>query len=144
MTKYIEGSAIDYMLEDTNNRVLLHCVNAQGKMNSGIAKEVRNRIAGTYENYLKSGYKLGTVSYGGGFIVANMVAQKHYGYDGARYVDYGALVKCLLEVVKFEPIPEFVIPYNMCSDRAGGDFKIVMELCEAILGKDNITVVKLK
>lgn len=140
----ITGNAIDYVLENPTKRILLHVCNAQGVMGSGIAREVKERIPSAYRRYIDSGYDLGGVSFSDGTSVANMVAQKNYGYDGKRYLDYGMLAKCLYQVHSLvNPYnKEYVIPYNMGSDRAGGDWGIVLELCKGILDEDNITIVK--
>lgn len=144
MVKVIEGNAIDYVLEDPDNRILLQCNNAQGKYASGLAKEVRQRIPEAYKAYMDSGYKLGTVSYDPDTLVANMVAQEFYGYDGKRYVDYDMLEKCLLEVRDtFKSSVEYVVPYHLCCNLAGGDWEVVLHKLRKILSDYNLTIVRL-
>jgi hypothetical protein len=144
--KQIKGNAITYVLEDPDGRILLHCVNCQRTMGSGIAKEVKERVPDAYEAYMEYqiGEHLGEISYNDDWTVANLGAQEYYGYDGKRYVDYGMLAKCLADVresVHYTGI-EYVIPYKMCSDRGGGDWQIVLELCKGLLGEENITIVE--
>ena len=148
MSGVIIGNAIDYALAKSN-RVLLHCVNAQGKYASGIAKEIRQRIPEAYEAYMDY-HELGDVSYTRDNKVINLCAQEFYGNDGKKYVSYKALQSCL-ECIKFwlyravdnSTPKEFVVPYGMCAGLAGGDFEAVQVIVELVLGRDNVTYVKL-
>ena len=145
---YIKGNAVDALLEGKVN-LLLHCCNAQGKMGSGIAKEIRERIPQAYDAYLKSNLKLGTNSYGwldSDRVVANMVAQEFYGYDGKRYVDYGHLANCLRHINTLNPMPKIpiAIPYKMACDRAGGDWDTVLELITSLMHDYSIFVYHLE
>lgn len=144
--KQIKGNTISYLLEPPEDRILLHSVNCQRTMGSGVAKEVRDRIPDAYEAYMeyKVGEHLGKISYDSDWTVVNLGAQEYYGYDGKRYVDYGKLAKCLAEVRKsihYTGI-EYVIPYKMCSERGGADWEVVLELCKGLLGEENITIVE--
>lgn len=130
---------------------MLHVSNSQRVMRSGVAKEVRERIPKAYEAYMDSQGKgvTGVISYGD--YVFNMTAQRCYGYDSKRYLDYGALAECLFKVREqlkhlktFRKVYKIGIPYKMGSDRAGGDWDTVLELVMGILGKDfQIVVYKL-
>src|SRR5690554_827367 len=122
MIKYVEGNAIDYVLDQPKDqrldRILLHCCNAQGAYAAGIAKEIRKRVPLAYENYKSSGHKLGTISFDIDCHVVNMVAQERYGYQkGMRYISYKALIECLDKIRDVWGEMEYVIPYKMGSDR---------------------------
>jgi hypothetical protein len=143
MKKVIKGDAIEYVLglPDKSNAILLHCVNAQGVFNAGIAKQIRARIPSAYEAYMQSGFKLGTVSYSKCQIVANMCAQEFYGRDGKRYVDYDMLFKCLINVKLLPSKSRYIIPYKMCCGLAGGNWEEVKDTCNGVLGSEFITYV---
>lgn len=140
-TKYLENTdAITYMLED-GNRVLLHVVNCQGVMGSGIAAQIKERVPQAFDIYRKE-YKrgalmLGDVIFRGG--VASLIAQEQYG-RGKRQLNYGALSTTLHHVMMWDST-EFVVPYLMGCDRAGGDWEVVLEMLEWYL--PNLTVCKL-
>lgn len=138
--KQIKGNAVDYVLAK-DDRVLLHVCNNKGVMGSGIAKEIRERIPEAFHVYRNSSLELGTVSSCGKVI--NMVAQDGYG-EGIRHLNYGALARCLLIASIRKSRVEFVVPYKMGADRAGGDWEIVKELLNFfILDKYNLTIVEL-
>lgn len=144
MIKTIEGNAIDYVLENPTKRLLLHCVNSRGKFASGIAGEIRRRIPSAYENYMGD-YRLGSVTYCIDDMVVNMCAQKDYGYDGKRYVDYDVLESCLTQVEEdwHSCEFEFVFPYKVCCGLAGGDWGRVKGIIERVLIDEKVTYVKL-
>ncbi len=107
---------------------ICHQVNCQGKMNSGIAKSIREKWPAVYNNYiikcetadeeairLYGGYEmapsgsdmlLGDIQiidladneYDTYQYVINMFAQQYYGYDGKRYTSYDAFWSCLNKI----------------------------------------------
>lgn len=146
-----KGNAVDALINGEVD-VLLHCCNAKGVMGSGIALEIKNRIPHAYEVYKKN-HKLGNTTVGEyqrpdgthGYVM-NMVAQERYSSAKARYVHYGMLAKCLgyVEMISYCVTKKIGVPYKLASDRAGGDWHIVLELIEGILGdKFDITVYEL-
>lgn len=119
--------------------VILHVCNDRGVMGSGVALTVKTEIPEAYKAYRNSSHKLGTVSFGGR--VVNMVAQHNYGYDGLKYLNYGALAECLIGIqdllIDLESIEGIEklrvgIPYKMGAHRAGGDWGIISEMIEFI------------
>jgi len=121
--------------------VILHVCNDRGVMGSGVALTVKTEIPEAYEAYRKSGHRLGTTTFAGR--VVNMVAQHNYGYDGLRYLNYGALAECLIDIqdilIDLESIEgieklKIGVPYKMGAHRAGGDWKIISEMIEFIFG----------
>ena len=97
--KEIKGNILD-----TPVSVIVHGCNAQGKMNSGVAKLIRQKYPKTYEEYMNHynmyGLKLGEiipVQCEQKWIV-NAITQKYYGNGGKRYVDYTAIRSCLKRV----------------------------------------------
>jgi len=138
--KQIKGNAVDYVLEK-DERILLHVCNNKGVMGSGIAKEIRERIPEAFYAYRKSYSELGTVTSCGKVI--NMVAQDGYG-KGIRHLNYGALARCLLIASMQKSRVEFVVPYKMGADRAGGDWEIVKEMLDFFIAdRYDLTIVEL-
>ena len=149
---YRTGNVVDALLNDEVG-FIAHCCNAQGVMGSGIAKEIKERIPEAYSAYRKhyemlqergtSKHFLGSCVEGGR--VLNLIGQEYYGKDKKRYVNYGALASALshcFHVIQFDvdgenliypPDVTVGIPFNMASDRAGGDWNIVLELIEHCL-----------
>ena len=76
----------------SNADILCHQVNCMGRMGSGIAKTVREKFPNVYEAYMMLSHAdgvtpddlLGTVQFVkcGTQIIANLFAQRNYGYDG--------------------------------------------------------------
>lgn len=145
---YKTGNVVDALL---NGEVdfIAHCCNAQGVMGSGVAKEIKERIPEAYTEYI-SQYNsyvqrgnlpkfLGSLNTSGN--VLNLIAQEYYGYDKKRYVNYGALASSLAMVVScIEQVSDYYsdqitigIPFKMASDRAGGDWDIVLELLDFLV-----------
>lgn len=134
---------IDGDLFNTTAPFLCHQVNCQGKMGSGVAKQVRAKYPAAYRQYMclcndKSPSELlghAQFVYGTDKIVINMFAQNRYGYDGHRYTDYSAFASCLHEIVKkVVPGETIAMPYNIGCGLAGGDWNTVYSLIEKILG----------
>lgn len=137
---------------DSGADIILHQVNCQGVMGSGIAKQVRDRYPDVYTSYKDicnaihdPSILLGAAQFiriDNGTYIVNLFAQNKYGYDGKRYTDYPALESCLnkVRVHTFPDNEVIAIPYLMGCDRGGGDWKIVSEMIEKILGDRNILI----
>lgn len=131
--------------------IILHQVNCQGVMGSGIAKQVKEQYPKVYEEYKKICNKnnphslLGLAQsvvtykdYGTTFRgIFNLFAQENYGYDGKCYTNYDALHSCLdfvnNYVVKGTTI---AIPYLMGCARGGGDWNVVYQMIEETFDED--------
>lgn len=127
---------------------IIHGCNAQGRMGSGFAKELRTRFPDAYDEYIVEYEKgnnhlnLGTVVYHAAetdLIIANAVTQEFYGRDGAKYVSYDAIdsvfaelnntAKVLKEVSGKEAI-HFHFP-KIGSDLGGGDWNVIAQIIES-------------
>ena len=151
MIKIIDGN-----LFDTKADIILHQVNAQGKFNSGVAYQVRQRYPHVYRSYLKDyidgKLKLGYVNFTtakDGLVIANMCAQNNYGYDGKQYTDYYALQECLNRVLAYcmtayDIKPTIALPWRMSCDRGGGNWDIVQQMIEETFKDFNVEVWRLK
>lgn len=141
--KHLKCNAVDYVL-DNSNCILIHVCNDVGHMNSGIAKEVRERIPEAFNSYSElfknNTNPIGVISYKNN--VVNMVCQhKYYGCDGVyehkKFINYGALSDCLSQVAlicESNNINTVCLPYKMGANRAGGDWYVVLELVQYYLG----------
>lgn len=132
-TSHVKGNALDWAEKD--GYCMLHVCNAQGKMGSGIAKQVKERFPSAFKRY--EGYHpLGSITWSDDRKIVNLVAQEFYGYDNKRYLNYGALAECLSSFInnsEFHKHPCVVVPFKMGSDRAGGDWEIVLEMVEYLI-----------
>lgn len=151
MIKVVKGNVVDAVLKG-DCHFMLHITNGQQVMNSGVAKEVRQRISSAYTNYMSKPKNQPSISFSDCMKVVNLTAQQYYGYDGKRYLKYDWLVECLLELKDFEfelqghfeeSKLKIAIPYKMGSDRAGGDWEVVCEILEGFLGHYEIIAYKL-
>ena len=133
-------------LLDITHGILCHQVNCVGIMGHGIANQIGNKWPAIREQYREYGGKLGEVYFhqvAPGLIVANLFGQNGIAH-GKRKTHYGALAQCLVTVQKRAwdlQLPVY-FPWKMSSDLAGGDWVIVSELIDFLIG--NPTIVKLQ
>lgn len=131
---------------DSGADVIVHQVNCQGVMGSGIAFQVKERFPEVYKEY-----KLRCDSYPNSMknellgqcllvhtntnqIIANLFAQLHYGRKGI-YTDYLKFEECLRnlknELERFEnKIWKVAFPYKIGSARGGGNWERIKGLIE--------------
>lgn len=108
------------MFSNTLNKdcVIIHGCNAQGAMNSGVAKIVRDLYPHAYLAYKQAhrrhGLKVGQVVVSpqmlGGPIIANAITQEFYGRDGKQYASYDGIIVALQQIVKQFPDKEIHLP----------------------------------
>ena len=122
--------------------VICHQVNCRGVMGAGVAKQVRLRYPGVYEEYARlcaaadpRSSLLGTaqrVGVSGGRIGAvwNLFGQDRYG-SGGPHTSYGALRKCFREVASAEPCGSAVaMPWGIGCGLGGGDWETVCRMLD--------------
>lgn len=100
--KHVKGNVLDNVLQG----VIVHQVNCQGVMGSGIAKEIRERWPFVFQHYRakwEDSWGHGTdqgasllgqvqwVAVGQDLWVVNLFGQQFYGRDARRYTSYDAL-----------------------------------------------------
>ncbi len=137
MIEYKNGD----LLHNVKSGVVMHCVNSHGVMGSGFAKQLKQLYPKAFDSYkeaIDDGVGLGQVDYCliGDLYIANCIAQKNYGRDGKRYVNYVALAKCLDQV--FSDVRElniklknhsYAVHFPMIgAGLAGGDWTIIEQL----------------
>jgi Predicted phosphatase homologous to the C-terminal domain of histone macroH2A1 len=120
--------------------IIVHGCNAQGRMGSGFAKELRERYPAAYEEYKKvhetEGLKLGSTVYylaNQNLLIANAITQEFYGYDGEKYVSYDAI-----DTV-FKDMNDFIAETGRCTnlhfpkigaDLGGGCWDVISEIID--------------
>lgn len=151
MMHYVNGNLLD-----TNCQYICHQVNCQGKMNSGVAKAIREKWPIVYTNYIAK-FKdiqpehfklfLGTIQfvplYNDYYLdkerkqVINMFAQDNYGYDGRRYTSYDAFWSCLNYIATTVPKgSSLAFPYKVGCVRGGANWTIIETMIKEVLEKD--------
>lgn len=122
---------------------ICHQVNCQGKMNSGVAKAIRERWPKVYDFYLRENIGK-SLEHMFGHIqevpvnetqsVINMFAQNYYGYDGRRYTSYDAFWTCLGEIHARVPKGKTIaFPRYIGCVRGGAKWNIIYTMiCEAL------------
>jgi len=148
----VSGDLLD-ALDNRDVDVIGHIVNCQGVMGSGIAKSIKQRYPSVYEIYfntcLKSEDKSNLLGLAEGCYIAkqkwvyNLHAQLDYG-TYKRQLNYGAIAECLIRMA-YEADPRCYIgfPFKMGSDRAGGDWTIVLEMIEFYFKDHSVKIYKL-
>lgn len=138
-------------------------VNCMGKMNSGIAKQIREKWPIVYQNYMAkcnfshpSGYirpelLLGDIQIVGLWenfyetdfhqSVINMFAQQHYGYDKRRYTSYDAFWNCL-NLIKQSVTTDKKIgfPYNIGCGLGGANWNVILTMIDTVLADYTVEI----
>ena len=126
--------------------VILHQVNCQGVMGSGVARQVKDKYPHVFRYYKMVcnsaetkkrllGTALMVEIEDGNHYIGNLFAQENFGYDGKCYTDYEALKESLrrsISTVDLNHKPIIAIPYLMGCHRGGGDWNIVYKMIEEI------------
>lgn len=147
---------IDGDLFDTNAKFICHQVNCQGRMGSGVAKQIRAKYPKAYSLYmhrcahnrkemLPTHMLLGVAQFvpnDDGITIVNMYSQDKYGYDGHLYTDYDSFRKCLHQIRNVVPPGEpIAMPYKIGCGLGGGDWNTILQIIEDEL--HNHTIVEL-
>ena len=138
-------NVIDGDLLESNADIICHQVNCQGKMNSGIAKQIREKYPEVFNRYadlcstflFNKSELLGhcqVVDMPNGKAVANLFAQLEYGYDGKQYTNLDALKNAMTKLKDLYCSTSTVIafPYGIGSVRGGAKFEDVYEIIENV------------
>ena len=162
--KHVKGNIFD-----SDADAILHQVNCQGVMGSGVAKQVRERFPTVFQYYkslceydkqvmadrgLTKSTLLGRIQVVhkedytvrvkdkdvSPQVIVNLFAQDKYGYDGSCYTDYDALRMCLDQVNKKFSGKKVAIPYLMACHRGGGDWSVVSKMIEETLVDCDVTL----
>jgi len=148
--KNINGNLLDSKAE-----YILHQVNCQGVMGSGVAKAIKDKWPIVFEKY-KGIVDLADSADGESLLgrvlpvkvsdtqtVMNLFAQDNFGYDGERYTSYDAIDRCLLRIAercKEMMVKSIALPWHMSSDRGGANWNIIMEMIKQHFRDLDITI----
>lgn len=158
MSVYFEiGNLLDAPVD-----YICHQVNCQGRMGSGIAKQIKERWPVVYEEYQKAfNNRTKEISdiFGGPTdpliagetllghsqqikvndtqTVINMFAQQYYGYDGKRYTSYDAFWACLGGIRNSVPKGSKIgFPAKIGCGLGGANWEVIFRMIEQVLGED--------
>lgn len=137
---------------------ICHQVNCRGKMNSGVAKSIREKWPTVYNNYMikyndviaaadHPSNMLGDIQIVALFdnfytadnkqYVINMFAQDGYGYDGRRYTSYDAFWLCLGQICSIVPKGSSIaFPGFIGCVRGGANWDVIYEMINQVLAED--------
>lgn len=136
---------------------IMHQVNCQSVMGSGVAKVLRDFDEGIYNHYkiVSEHRKLHNIpllgdndyywimNHNNQQCIVSMFAQDKYGYDGKQYTDYEAFRTCLRQFKaswsawvedidknnnKILRRTSVALPYNIGCGRGGGDWEEILEI----------------
>ena len=147
MVQFVKGNLLE-----SNCDYICHQVNCMGKMNSGIAKQIREKWPIVYKNYMEkynilngvSSALLGDIQIVGLWedyyttdfhqSVINMFSQEHYGYDGRRYTSYDAFWNCLNLIKQTVPKGKIIgFPKKIGCDRGGANWPVILKMITEVL-----------
>ena len=134
-------------------------VNCMGKMNSGIAKQIREKWPVVYQNYMEkynilngvSGALLGDIQIVGLWddynetkfhqSVINMYSQLNYGYDGRRYTSYDAFWNCVNLIKQSVPTDKKIgFPCNIGSGLGGANWNVILTMIDTVLADYTVEI----
>lgn len=132
--QYVQGD-----LMKTDCKFILHGCNARGKMNSGVAKAIRQNYPEAYERYIEKYQESGGLLTMGTVIavksnskvILNAITQHNYGYDGKRYVSYDAIADAMSVIEKVGP--SAVAMPQIGAGLGGGDWRVIESIIESEL-----------
>lgn len=148
MIVYRTGDLLE-AFEKGDVNIMVHGVNTKGKMNSGIAKQIRAKYPSVFKSYKESLERseilckdpLGSINRVGidNKIILNMFTQPDYGYDGDRYVDYEAIYNGFKTLINHygHPSNKIGIP-KIGAGLAGGDWDIIEIIINGIFTENDI------
>lgn len=149
-------SVVKGNLLNASEDIIAHQVNCQKKMNSGVAKAIREEWSIVFDRYCQTNPRLGLVDFihtdenKGGYYIANMYSQDMYGYDGKQYTDYDAFRTCCKSIVKECRLTKCMgqklsvaMPYKIASDRGGADWDKIMDILLEEFTDVDLTLYKL-
>jgi len=150
MIKEIKANLLDFP-EGIN--IICHVANCQNNFGSGIAAQIKSRYPEAYEADTEYNEKYGKENILGSFSgavlpdgkkILNFYAQYNYGRD-KRQLDYEAFCLCLERlktgIKKSEKKYIIGFPYKIGSDRAGGDWNVVLVMIHSVFDNSGIDVI---
>ena len=157
-------------LLDTNCDYICHQVNCMGKMNSGVAKAIREKWPVVYKKYselCESWHawahalcseenpdvcvakallgQIQMVQVENNKAVINLFGQGTFGYDGKRYTSYDAFWLCLGEIRKIVPKEcSIAFPKYIGSCRGGANWNVIKTMITEALQDYEVYIYELE
>lgn len=134
---------------DSTATVIVHQVNGQGVMGSGVAKQVKDRYPRVFEKYkyacendlLKLGScQVVAVDETKTKFIANLCGQWNFGSDGKRYTSYDAIYSALEKLADYcvkKNIKNVAFPYKMSSNRGGASWDVIFSMIKDVFTNNN-------
>lgn len=136
----------------SNCQYICHQVNCQGRMNSGVAKAIRDKWPivqvkygewyASHAEYTNSAAdsmlgRIQRVKVNDNQNVINMAAQAYFGYDGKRYTSYDAFWNCLGIIKQTIPAGSTIaFPCKIGCGLGGANWTIIKTMIEEALGNE--------
>lgn len=151
MISYMEGD-----ITRVSSGIIVHGVNCQGMMGSGVAKAVQAKWPQVYDSYCShiGGYldgrhtrsellgRIDVVEIDPFLTIVNAFTQLNYGKDGKRYVSYDAVARCF-EAIAFvakEKDKWIYIP-QIGAGLGGGNWSVISRIIDAACPDITVTCV---
>jgi O-acetyl-ADP-ribose deacetylase (regulator of RNase III) len=139
MIQYVTGD-----LTNVDIGFIVHGVNCQGVMRSGVAWAIRQKWPHVFDEYSKAFEngnkpKLGGIQYvqiKPALYVVNAFTQEWYGRDGKQYVSYEAIKKCFEQVVERQSDTKLFLPISfprIGAGLGGGDWTVIEKILNETL-----------
>ena len=153
----IKGDLLEAFNRDDVDYIA-HCVNAQGVMGSGIARQIKSDYPVVFTSYkrrcdqetdkyclLGSAQKITSGWEQENKAVFNLFGQEFYGTH-ERQVNYGAIATALLNMrCQIHDSTTIVgFPFGMCCGLAGGSWEVILEMIEFFFQHHNVKIYKLE
>ena len=151
LTKVVED------IFNVNGYVILHIGNCRGKMNLGLALQIRNKWPQVYNDYKERETDKGLIlkdvietAITETFSIYTLLAQENYGYTGV-YINYDVLGECLNKVIELEMLRNskdvvsrnIYIPKYLGAGLGGGSWDIIYKIIESRLKDFNVFICEL-
>lgn len=146
--KYVKGDLLE-----ANHSLIVHQVNCQGVMGSGVALAIKNKYPVVYDEYMRNCaessvflYKLlGTVQFievSDGKEICNLFGQDRFLPRTKRHTSYDALVNGFEQIKKVHK-GDIAMPKIGCG-LGGGDWKIVSAIIKSVFDDRDVYVYTLE
>jgi hypothetical protein len=129
--------------------IILHQVNCQDKMGSGVAKALYNKwpkVKTQYHLFNKNKKPLDLLGkydifpVDNDITIVNSYSQLNYGYGNKKYTDEQLLISNIRTISKSYPTKTIYIPFKIGAGLGGGNWNIIYS---GIKNLDNVTIIEL-
>lgn len=153
MIKIIDGDLLNSKAD-----IIAHQVNCSNAMNSGVAKQIRERYPEVFREYQrlcttrsKCKYTLlgecQVIRVDESRCIANLFGQLGYGYDGNQYTDLYELKRAMIKLRNrcslYKETITIAMPYGLASVRGGARWEDVYAIIEEVFDGYNIEIWRL-